>query len=334
MTIVSRTVLDLRSMQEKYVSQTLLLAASWHRHCADHSPLEVYTVGHDSRVLHDFLDDIGASCVPIPPSPNDDFSKTSNKIEASHADAGGRPVLLLDNDVCFVGGIRQLLDLPAGAIAASEAGNLRVTDEQWSLIREQLGLPLLRRRFMAVNARAADGTEPVGNDSPDMPERYLYLNSGVVRLPGGHDHRALWRTHQRRVYGFFKDHPLSTGAVTGSDQAGFASSVAAHGEFAWLPIGFNYRRGCFRVGMATPDQIRILHLTGDVEGDFTLAQRIEAYWKKWTFPRIETLPTSVPQVERRRRADIAQTVLETVLGTVRGYELERWLAAYRKERAA
>lgn len=334
MATVMRTVLDLRPALEKYVSQTLLLAASWHRHRTGGSSLEVYTIGRDSRMLREFLGGLGASCIRIPPGPNDDFSKSSNKIEAAHADAIGRPVLLLDNDVCFVGGTDELEGLPVGAIAASEAGNMRVSDEQWALIREQLGFPLLRRRFVAVNRRSPDGSDPIRGDSPGLPEHYLYLNSGVIRLPGGHDHRELWRRHQRGVYELFRDHPLSNDAVTSSDQAGFATSVAAHGEFAWLPIGFNYRRGCFRVGMATPEQIRILHMTGDVKGGFGLAQRVEAYWQGIVFPLIEKLPPSVPATERRRRAEIARVVLETILETVRKYDLDRWLAAYRKERMA
>jgi hypothetical protein len=268
----------------------------------------------------------------MPPGRNDAFSKSSNKAEAAHADPSGRPVLLLDNDVCFFGRVDALEQLPTSAIAASEAGDLRVSDEQWDLIRDQLEMPLLRRRFQPLNKLPLEGTTPYEADG-DHPERYLYLNSGVVLLPGGHDHRLLWLGHQRRIYEYFRDHPLSNVAVTSSDQAGFAASVAAHGDFVWLPMRYNYRRGSFQAGMETPDAIRIVHLTGDVDGaeEQGLPDRLRAYWARIITPRIECLPTAVAPAEKARRLEIAREVEASALSIVREYALEDWLERHRRE---
>jgi hypothetical protein len=332
MTIVCRTVLDLRSPIEKYVSQTILLAASWHRHCADHSALEVLTIGPDNPALWRFLDELGIHHSSMPPGRNDAFSKSSNKAEAAYADPSGRPVLLLDNDVCFFGGIDELERLPTSAIAASEAGDLRVSDEHWELIRNQLEMPLLRRRFHPLNKLplTAEGARPYESDG-DHPERYLYLNSGVVLLPGGHDHRLLWLGHQRRIYEYFRDHPLSNVAVTSSDQAGFAASVAAHGDFAWLPMRYNYRRGSFQAGVETANGIRIVHLTGDIEGaeEKGLPDRLRAYWAQIITPQIERLPAAVAPAEKARRLGIAREVEAGALSIVRDYALDDWLEGHR-----
>lgn len=323
--MVCRTVLDLRSPLDKYVSQTLLMAASWHRHCAGDTRLEVLTIGGDSPVLRRFLDGIGACCSRILSGPNDDFSKSSNKIEAAHPDPAGGAVLLLDNDVCLLAGIGEVQQMPAGSIAASVAGSLRIQEAQWACIREDLGLPLLRCQFRAINDHPA-----IADGQPD-PENFLYLNSGVVLLPSGHDHRHSWLTLQRRVYEFFREHPLRSDAVTASDQAAFAASVASHGQFAWLPIRYNYRHGCFRLGLEPAERIAIVHLTGDVPNsqELGMTQRIQAYWDRFILPKLANLPQSVPVMEKSRRVDIAMSVLAATQAIVCDYELERWLDEYR-----
>lgn len=323
--LVCRTVLDLRSPLDKYVSQTLLLAASWHRHCAGDARLEIVTVGGDSPVLRRFLDGIGVVCSHMAVGPNDDFSKSSNKIGAAHPDPAGGAVLLLDNDVCLLAGIGELQQMPTDSIAASVAGSLRINEAQWACIRDDLGFPLLRRQFRAINDCPA-----IADGEPD-PENFLYLNSGVVLLPPGHDHRHAWLTLQRRVYDFFREHPLRTAAVTASDQAAFAASVAEHGQFAWLPVRFNYRHGCFRLGLEPVERIAIVHMTGDVPNsqELGMGQRIQAYWEHFILSKLAKLPESLPVAEKSRRVDIAMAVLAATQAIVRDYELERWLGEYR-----
>jgi hypothetical protein len=336
--LVCRTVLDLRCRNDKFISQTLLLAAGWHRHCAGRSVLEVMYVGEPDRLVSSFLESISATCIPCAPAANDDFSRSSNKIQGAGPDHAGRRVLLVDNDVCFVGPLDALTSIPASAIAASEAGNLRVTQAQWTLIDEELGLPLIHRRFHPVNTRpdvlgsplAAEGAEP-----PEPPERPLYLNSGVILFPVGHDHREPWLDHQRRIHAHFHDHPTRTSAVAESDQAGFATSVAAHGDFAWLPLRFNYRRGCFHLGLEPAAGISILHLTGDVAngGELDISDRIEAYWRKFVWPGIASITSSIEPAEAHRRTTIASDVQAALLKQVRDYDLDELLHAIRRSRA-
>lgn len=331
--MVVRTVLDLRSSNQKFIDLTLLLAASWHRHGACDASLEVLMVGGGNPVLAEFLAGIGASHASIPPGRNDDFSRSSNKIEGAYPDPQGRRVLLLDNDVAFFGSIDGLRQLPATAIVASEAGNARISDAQWESIRVDIGFPLLRRRFSPVNKRPV--VDPHVEDSGDgLRERYLYLNSGVVLFPAGHDHRELWRGHQRRIFDFFRTHALASTAVTTSDQAGFASSVAAYGDFAWLPLRFNYRHGCFSRALESPERIAIVHFTGDIPEDTApgVANRMEAYWKRHFLGRIDALPHSVDDAEKTRRKQAALEVLESVRAIVRDYELDRWAVACRQHR--
>lgn len=333
--LTCRTVLDLRCSNDKFISQTLLLAASWHHHCADHSNLEVLCVGEPDDLVLSFLKSIGAAYVACEPGPNDDFSPSSNKILGAGPDRAGRRVLLVDNDVCFLGRLDALASIPTGAIAASEAGNLRVSQAQWHLISGPLGLPLMRRRFHPVNARPDVLGSAQPSDDAEPPERNLYLNSGVILFPAGHDHRVVWLAHQRRIHELFRDHPLQNSAVNESDQAGFAASVAAHGDFAWLPLRFNYRRGCFHLGLEPLDRISIVHLTGNVpnSGELGIAERIQAYWQIFVEPRLASVASSLDPTEARRRAGIAADAQAALLDLVRDYELEEWLHAFRQARS-
>lgn len=334
--LTCRTVLDLRCSNDKFISQTLVLAASWHRHCADHSALEVMCVGEPDELVRSFVEDLGATYVACEPGPNDDFSASSNKIQGAGPDHAGRRVLLLDNDVCFLGRLDALASIPPGAIAASEAGNLRVSQAQWDLISGPLGLPLMRRRFHPVNARPDVPRSSRALEDAEPPDRHLYLNSGVILFPAGHDHRASWLANQRRIHELFRNHPLRNSAVNESDQAGFAASVAAHGEFAWLPLRFNYRRGCFQLGLEPLDRISIVHLTGDVpnSGQLSITERIRAYWQVFVTPRIAAAAQSIDPAEARRRTEIAAGAATALLDVVHSYRLDEWLHEFRQAREA
>jgi hypothetical protein len=330
--LVARTVLDLRPAVDKFVSQTLLLAAGWHRHAARDARLEVYSIGGVDPVVGGLLAEIGATPVAIGPGPNDGFSPSSNKIQAAFPDPGGGRVLLLDNDVVFLAGLEALRGLPPGAIAAAEAGTARVGDEQWRIIAGELGLPLLRRRYVPLN-HWPEQPDELAAARDRAPDAYLYLNSGVVLFPAGFDARADWLAHQRRIRDHFDGHPLASPAVGASDQAALAALVAAHGEFCWLPVRFNYRHGGFRLGLEPPGRIAIVHLTGDVPGEgLTLAQRLDAYWSKYVRPKIARLSPAVAAEEKARRRDVAERTLADTLSLVRDYDLDARLAARRRGR--
>ena len=328
--LVARTVLDLRAQNPKYVCQTLLLAASWHKHAARDADLEVLTIGKPPPVLADFLQCHGARPVAIEPGRNDAFSRHSNKIQGAGPDAAGRRVLLLDNDTCFLDRPVGLMQLPADAIAAAEAGNARVSDEQWQLVHDDLGVQLSRRQWAPLNQRIDTGIRRL----PATRERWLYLNSGVVLFPAGHDHRPTWLALQRAINDYFHGHPLASDAVTTSDQAGFAASVATHGRFAWLPSRFNYRPPCFCLGLEPAARIGILHFTADIDNADRLgiAERIDAYWQRRILARIDRLPAAVPVAERSRRREEALAALERVLAIISEYDLDAWLATLRRSR--
>ena len=331
--LVARTVLDLRAASDKYVSQTLLLAAGWHRHAAADAALEVHTIGGREPAVDALLREIGAGVDVMPPGRNDDFSPSSNKIEAAGADARGRRVLLLDNDVVILGPLAGLAALPADAIAAAVPGVVRVRDAQWASIADGLGLPLLRRRWTPLNPRDDTDTADDTSSCAAAPERWLYLNSGVVLFPAGLDHRATWLDHQRRIRDHFAAHPLGAGPVTSSDQAAFATSIAAHGRFAWLPLRFNYRFGAFRLGLETAERIAIVHCTGHVDdAGLAVSARMDAYWEKHVWPRLARLSPAVADDEKARRRDIAATVLAATRALARDYDLDARLAAYRRRR--
>ncbi|MGV8932027.1 MAG: hypothetical protein ACOH1R_07965 [Luteimonas sp.] len=333
--LVCRTVLDLRCRDDKYISQTLLLAAGWHRHCAHQSVLEVLCVGGTDPLLSAFLDELSATSLSCEPGPNDDFSLSSNKIQGATPDWAARRVLLVDNDVCFLSALDGLAQIPAGSIAASEAGNLRVSTEQWELISRTLGLPLLRRPFHPLNRRPlARGQDQVSACiDGETPVRPIYLNSGVVLFPAGHDHRNQWLAHQRMIHSYFRGHVERSEAVDASDQAALATSIAAHGAFDWLPLRFNYRYGGFRHGLEPADRIAIAHLTGDVADSHTLdmAARIEAYWQKFILSKINV--PSPDTIQADHRTDIALSVRNKLLELVRDYDLERWLSRFRSARS-
>ena len=218
-------------------------------------------------------------------------------------------------------------------IAAAVPGVVRVRDAQWASIADGLGLPLLRRRWTPLNPRDETDTADDTSSCAAAPERWLYLNSGVVLFPAGLDHRATWLDHQRRIRDHFAAHPLGAGPVTSSDQAAFATSIAAHGRFAWLPLRFNYRFGAFRLGLETAERIAIVHCTGHVDdAGLAVSARMDAYWEKHVWPRLARRSPAVADDEKARRRDIAATVLAATRALARDYDLDARLAAYRRRR--
>lgn len=320
MAIACRTLLDLRPATAKYVSQAFLLAASWHKHVAGSAPLRVGVIGDGAPGFHAFLYEVGAECEAMPPGPNDGFSRSSNKIQMAYPDAGGNRVLLLDNDTCFLAAIDGLHGLRASAIVAAQAGRMRISDAQWQVLDSGLGTPLLRRRYRVVDAQPV---APVPDDGP--ADGYLYLNSGVVLFPAGLDPRSDWYGRQARIRALFEGHPLASPAVAGSDQAGFAALVGMHGDFAWLPLRFNFRRGCFRLGSAPSAPIAILHLTGNVPDSdaMGLEERVMAYWSRLVMPGVSGLGGAIPPAEQARRVEDALSARDAVLGIIREYDLDR-----------
>lgn len=328
--ILVRTVLDLRPRTDRYLRQVALLAASWHRHARGGSRLQVLTIGAPDAALAALMARLGVEHACIAPGANDDFSRNGNKIQGCGPDPRGGRVLLVDNDTCFLGDLRDLQRVRPDAIAAAEPGGARVSDAEWQLVRDGLGMPLLRQVWAPLNdrVRGAGATLP--------GERWLYLNSGVILFPAGLDHRQRWASAQRAIRDHFAGGAHASAAVTTSDQAGFAASVAAHGAFAWLPARFNYRPPGFCLGLEPAERIRILHFTGDVDDGQAcgIGDALERYWRQRVLARLDRLPPSVAGAERRWRREQAMHAFAMVRAIVDAYELDDWRPSVAASRPA
>jgi hypothetical protein len=199
------------------------------------------------------LCELGVELVSSAPHPLDRISKPTNKLLALRHPSDV-PVLLVDNDVCFLDDVSEL----AGrGVRASIAGKCPVTDAQWERIEQATGLRPLALEWVPlreqVDARRAR--------RPPKPEQRLYLNSGVVWVRRPSEFEATWTAHIDAIAKTFDGHPASTKWVRGfgSEQLAFATTVAEQGAFDLLPLAYNFQPACFRLGVSE-QQPKILHL--------------------------------------------------------------------------
>ena len=302
-----RTVLDARpDASESYLGTTLLLAHSWAAHAAA-SPLEVVVIGPAPSALLGQLRELGAQVTHSQPHPLDPVSRNSNKL-LGLKESGASPVLLVDNDVCFLGDVS---DLTGRNVRAAAEFKTRISEEQWRHIEAVLGLePLAIEWISPSEALAAKwaAREP-------EPTQQLYLNGGVVWIREPVSFEATWAAHVSSIAGSFDDHPLFTHWVRGSDQVGLATAAAEHGGFDLLPLAYNCRPICLRLGV---DQPKILHLTRlGATGLSPFSAAVTAYWEDRVLARIrrESRRSPLPdaQAERERLIDGAVGIRDRVL---------------------
>ena len=213
-----RTVLDARpGTPRRYLLQTLLLAHSLVA-VGGGSPLEVVVIGEAGDSLGARLRELGVELVTSPPHPLDAVGRNTNKLLGLRHPSDG-PVLLVDNDLCF---LEDVSDLAGRSVRASIGGTARVTDAQWAHIEQATGLRPLAAEWVPMRERleaAKAGREP-------QPEQRLYLSAGVVWVGRPPELEAIWSAHIDAIAHAFEGHPASTRQVRGSDQAGFATAVA------------------------------------------------------------------------------------------------------------
>ena len=304
-----RTVLDARpDTPRRYLLQTLLLAHSWAAFSSS-SPLDVIVVGDAPATVKARLRELGVELVTSPPDPLDRIAKSANKLLALRHPCDA-PVLLVDNDVCF---LDDVSDLAGRSVCASIASRRRVTDAQWGRIEQVAGLrPLavewvpLKERLRAVMAGCAPN-----------PEQWLYLNAGVVWVRRPLEFEAIWSSHIEVIARVFDGHPASTKWVCGSDQAGLATAVGASAGFDLLPFAYNYRPGCFQLGL--DEQPKILHLwkLGKDES-MVLSKALTKLWDVRMIRRIQrdngnAVGAQRSRDERERLLDEAISVRDRVL---------------------
>jgi hypothetical protein len=276
-----RTVLDARpSAGPRFQLQTLILAHSWAR-WANGSPLDVFVVGEPRSSVVERLRELGAAVVPSSAHPLSGLSPWSNKLLALE-EPSDAPVLLVDNDVCFV---EDVSDIRGRKVRTTICGRARVSDEQWEYIRRTTGLEPMKQGWISLQEQLKSrrlGREP-------KVEPLLYFAAGVAWFRHPAEFAPLWADGTERISKAFEGHPLKSFRVYGCDQVGFAVAVSQHGGFDLLPPTYNHRPMCFRLGLPDP---KILHLgeLGNLKGGMMPFSRLlTVWWKRRILTPIERL---------------------------------------------
>jgi hypothetical protein len=244
------------------------------------SSLDVIVIGEVPASLRAQLRELGVEFVTSPPHPLDAVGRNTNKLLGLRHPSDA-PVLLVDNDLCF---LEDVSDLVGRSVRASFGGSARVTEVQWAHIEQATGLKPLAAEYVPMREEleaAKAGREP-------KPEQRLYLSAGVVWVAEPLEFEAVWSAHIDAIARAFEGHPASTRRVRGCDQAGFATAVAAAAGaegFDLLPFAYNYRPMCFRLGLS--DRPKILHLNklGEDE-NMPLSKAVTKLWDQRMLKRI------------------------------------------------
>jgi len=322
--MVIRTVFDARpKVGHKHLYHLLLLAASWHANIRDKRrfPLEVICVGKAHSGLVRYLEQLNISLVLASPHEHDAFSPYSNKILGIAEPSSDRKVLLVDNDVFFLGDPDDLGNGNPGLVAAAIAGSDSVTPKHWDLIREKLGLsPRLAGWTPIVKEwKALLG----GSNIPVVP--LLFCNSGVVLSPAGADFASLWSEDVKRIADLFANHPLRLPFVYGHDQAGFATACGRYKNFTLLPLRFNYRPPCFWLGKENVENICIMHLTSFYNSakrfPLDIDREVSIYWNMRVISKILDIKHAIPASELHSRIKSAETCLLKIRSVINEYNL-------------
>jgi hypothetical protein len=289
-----RTVLDARSpISSQYLVQTLLLAHSWSA-ARVAAPLDILVVGELQAAVRARLTELGAGVASIPPHPLRTVARSANKLVGLH-EASETPILLVDNDVCF---LDDVSDLEGRSVRASVANVTRITGAQWDHIETTTSLRPLELEWASPLAEAegrSNGREP-------QTDPKLYLNSGLVWVREPIALGEVWARHLAEIARAFDGHPLSTPKVRGCDQIGLATAVAEIDGFDLLPLAYNYRHVCFQLGGS--EQAKVLHLQKLAKrGPPPFSKSVTRYWDRRIVRKIREAGAS------RRPADPDQEQL-------------------------
>jgi hypothetical protein len=292
-----RTLLDAsEGAPPRYLAEVVLLAstwAAWGRGVAGVS-LEVVALGRVPAVVRDRLRDLDVPLLacerPRVPQP-----ASANKLAALALPSDG-PVLLVDNDVCF---LQPVAPFAGRLVRAALADYDRVSPEEWRLVAERTGFEPLRRRWTPLADAALAGRRRHVDD--------LYLNSGVAWLREPAVFAGLWQERIDAILTAVEGDPEPPDSLVWSDQAAFATAIAATGGFDLLSTADNFRPSCFAGPLrCTP---RILHPTQlRVTGLLPCSQAIRATWEHRVLAPLHALAE-----ERGRRARIEAKVERALL---------------------
>jgi hypothetical protein len=303
-----RTVYDSRADQ-KFYWETLLLAASWHRHVRDKArrPLEVLSVGAPPPPLADFLSGLGVGLREVAPHPYARRLPFANKLQAVLGER--RPTLLIDNDTIFLRDWPENADAAGRTVRATLASFRGLPGKIWQQIERALGIKALQ--LPAVPYRDALQAEIDGSEA--RPRRRAFFNAGVIAFGSPAEFVELWIAHMRAIAALGRGYHR----IGGGDQPGFATAVAAHGDFSELPITCNYRQPCLGLGLAPLEDIVLMHVSG-FRFQHSLRDSIHAYWERRILgPLPGTDARFVPRIQ------IAEAARERILQIVADYALDR-----------
>lgn len=312
-----RTVLDCRSRARKYLEQCALLAASWHLNCRFSFTLEISHIGDLPASYRDFFAELGIELRAVTPIGLDAFSKTSNTLQALK---GNRRTLLVDNDVWFARNPVGLRRIPANAIAGCVPGWSRVTEQQWQEIERVLDMTLIPANF--IPPQESKLTLKHSEREPNVVKR-IYVNGGVLLIPRPEQFRTHWLSDISSIAEHFENNPLCTTAVYGSNMAGLSSAISRHGEFEWLPIGYNFRPFSFAMGMADIDDIFMVHMVGNIEENGrNITDRLQSYWHTRVERCILELEGVILPAQLFKNLQIAEQCKHNLIQIAQTYELD------------
>jgi hypothetical protein len=327
---IVRTVVDLTSRSLKHVSLLLLLVASWHRQHANSTryPLEVVAIGPVPRSLSSFLAETGTILTPARASSVARRCPLMNKTLGCPVVSELAPVLLIDNDVCF---LRPIDGVPIGsaAVMATEPGAMRVDPQQWQWMQENLDVQPLLRSYLPITDYPPGITAAEFRSQALTRRLPLYVNSGVLLISPGCSIRRIWE-HSYAVLAEKLGHMKSSlDSLLACDQPSLSLAIATLGSFEWLPISYNYRPVCFLRGLCDHKEISIVHMVGHLDGkknspgdsSVELSTYLQIYWEQRVAIPLLGLRTELETAEYSRRLVNIQHVLKKMQEICKAYQL-------------
>ncbi len=317
-----RTVFDTRTNVQtvKYYTTILLLAASWHKYLSKNTNLEILHIGKLPIQYEHFFKSLDIQCTEVSPNINSSHAKTTNCIEA--ATPSDKRLLMVDNDVVFMDELSSLKSIPEDHIAASYTGTLWVSDEQWNIIRQELKLPVLTTTADISPLKELYWQQQTPTYQITKSD-VVYVNAGVLVIPAKLNLKSIWERDVKLIADYFKNHELKSRGVYSSCQAGLATAIGAYKKFCWFPIIYNYRSICFVLGMNNQEDIKIMHVAGDIKGTPTMSsfEWVIQFWQEKMYDKLDTLCNMIDKHEYDRRKSNMDKVKIRMLNLMDEYRL-------------
>jgi hypothetical protein len=233
-------------------------------------------VGKAPANVYARLQDLGATLIAAPPDPLVSMMKWANKLIALK-EPSDAPVLLVDNDICF---LDDPVKLEGRKVRASVFGTAWVKDAEWAHIAAVTGLRPPALEWVSPQSQLEARLER----RPPRSNHDLYLNGGVVWVRQPADFATIWARHMVSISEAFEGHPPNDRRLGRNDQLALSTAAAEFGGFDLLPLACNYRPICFRLGLPEPKFLHLPKLCRDLKrlrvSDLPLSRAVAAYWER------------------------------------------------------